>query len=42
MVGGSAAQLYGFPITPASQMARQADGVTHMEVIGNVQCTLPP
>ena len=28
MVRASSAQLYGFPITPASQMARQADGVT--------------
>lgn len=42
MVGGSAAQLYGFPITPASQMARQTDGVTPKDVIGNVHCTLTP
>ena len=34
MVHASSAQLYGFPITPASQMARQADGVIPMDVIG--------
>ena len=40
MVCASAAQLYGFPITPASQMARQADGVTPRDVIGEVHCSL--
>ena len=40
MVCASVAQLYGFPITPASQMARQADGVTPMDVIGEVHCSL--
>ena len=40
MVRASSAKLYGFPITPASQMARQADGVTHMDVIGEVHCSL--
>ena len=40
MVRASPAQLYGFPITPASQMARQADGVTPMDVIGEVHCSL--
>ena len=40
MVRASSAQLYGFPITPASQMARQADGVTPMDVIGEVHCSL--
>ena len=40
MVRASTAQLYGFPITPASQMARQANGVTPMDVIGEVHCSL--
>ena len=40
MVRASSAQLYGFPITPASQMARQADGLTPMNVIGEVHCSL--
>ena len=40
MVRASFAKLYGFPITPASQMARQADGVTPMDVIGEVHCSL--
>ena len=40
MVRASPAQPYGFPITPASQMARQADGVTPMDVIGEVHCSL--
>ena len=40
MVRASSTQLYGFPITPASQMARQADGVTPMDVIGEVHCSL--
>ena len=40
MVRTSSAKLYGFPITPASQMAGQADGVTPMDVIGKVHCSL--
>ena len=40
MVRTSSAKLYGFPITPASQMAHQADGVTPMDVIGEVHCSL--
>ena len=40
MVRASSAKLYGFPITPASQMARQAHGVTPMDVIGEVHCSL--
>ena len=40
MVCASSAKLYGFPIIPASQMARQADGVTPMDVIGEVHCSL--
>ena len=40
MVRASSAQLYGFPKTPASQMAHQADGVTPMDVIGEVHCSL--
>ena len=35
----SSTQLYGFPISPASQMAHQADGVTPMDVIGEVHCS---
>ena len=30
----------GLPITPVSQMARQADGVTFMKVRGEVHCEL--
>ena len=40
MVRASSAKLYGFPITPASQMACQADGVTPMDGIGEVHCSL--
>ena len=40
MIRESSARLYGFPITPASQMARQADAVTPMDVTGEVHCTL--
>ena len=40
MVRASSAKMYGFPITPASQMARQADGITPMDVIGEVHCSL--
>ena len=40
MVRASSAKLYGFPITPDSQMARQADGITPMDVIGEVHCSL--
>ena len=40
MVRTSSAKMYGFPITPASQMARQADGITPMDVIGEDHCSL--
>ena len=40
MVRSSSAKLNGFPITPASQMALQADRVTPMDVIGEVHCSL--
>ena len=40
MVRASSAKLYGFPITPASQTAHQAEGVTPMDVIGKVHCSL--
>ena len=40
MVRASSAAAYGFPVTPASQMARQADGVTPMDVVGEVHCSL--
>ena len=40
MVRASSAKLYGFPITPASQMAHQVDGATPMDVIGEVHCSL--
>ena len=40
MVRTSSAQLYGFPITLASQMARQADGLTPLDVIDKVHCSL--
>ena len=40
MVRASSAKMYGFPITPASQMARQADGITPMDVISEVHCSL--
>jgi len=42
MVPDSSGKLYGFPIILASQMARQADGVTPMDVIGKVHCSLTP
>jgi len=40
MVRASSAKMYGFPITPASQLTRQADGITPMDVIGEVHCSL--
>lgn len=40
MIRTSSAKLYGFLITPASQMARRADGVTPMVVIGKVHYSL--
>ena len=40
MIRASSASAYGFPVLPASQMARQADGVTPMEVVGEVHCSL--
>ena len=40
MVRAFSINLYGFPITPASQMAHQANGVTPMDVIDEVYCSL--
>ena len=40
MVRASPSKLCGFPITAASEMARQADGVTPMDVIGVVHYSL--
>ena len=40
MIRASSASAYGFPVLPASQMARQAEGVTPMEVVGKVHCSL--
>ena len=40
MVRTSSAKLYGFLITPASQMARHTYGVTPTDVIGDVHCSL--
>ena len=39
MVHASSTQLYGFPISLVSQMAHQADGVTPVDVIGEVHCS---
>ena len=36
----STARLYHLPIKPASQTARQADGVTPLDVIGEVHCNV--
>ena len=38
MVKGSFARLIGLPVSAASQMARQADGVTPLNVVGEVHC----
>ncbi|PFX17939.1 hypothetical protein AWC38_SpisGene17717 [Stylophora pistillata] len=40
MIRASSAKQYGFLITPASQMARRADGVTPVDVIGKVHYSL--
>jgi len=40
MVRVSSAKVYGFLITPSSQMVRQADGVTPMDVTGKVHCSV--
>lgn len=40
MAPASAALLYGFPISPAHQMARQDKGITAIDVIGEVHCIL--
>jgi hypothetical protein len=40
MVKSSAATRIGLPITPASQMARQADGCTPLAVVGETHCLL--
>ena len=33
-------RMYNLPITPVSQIARQADGVTQLEVIGEIHCNV--
>ena len=38
MVRASATDYYGFSVSPASQMARQADGVTPLDVVGEIHC----
>ena len=40
MIRASTAKEFNMPITPASQMARQADGVTPLDVTGEVHCRL--
>ena len=40
MIKVSVAKYIGLPISNASQMARQADGVTPMNVLGEVHCEL--
>jgi hypothetical protein len=40
MIKASLAQAIDLPMKPASQMARQADGVTPLDVIGEVHCQL--
>ena len=40
MIKASVARDINLPIHPASQMARQADGVTPLDVIGEVHCQL--
>ena len=40
MVLAFSINLYGFPITLSSQMAHQANGVTPMDVIDEVHCSL--
>ena len=40
MIKSSFAQAIGIPTNPASQMARQADGVTPLDVTGEVHCQL--
>ena len=40
MIKASVARDINLPIKPASQMARQADGVTPLDVIGEVHCQL--
>jgi hypothetical protein len=40
MISHNLTQLIGLPVKPASQMARQADGVTPLDVVGEVHCAL--
>ena len=40
MIRSSFAAHVGMRVTPASQMAKQADGVTPLHVTGEVHCTL--
>jgi hypothetical protein len=39
MIKASFAKAIHLPISPASQFARQADGVTPLDVVGEVRCT---
>lgn len=39
MIRASLARGIDLPVTPASQMARMADGVTPLDVVGEVHCT---
>ena len=40
MVRASSATAYGFPVSPASQLVRQADGLSSMDMVGEVHCSL--
>ena len=40
MIRASSARAYGFPIKSASKQARQADGVTPLNLIGELHCHL--
>ena len=40
LIRASSARAYGFPMKSASQQTRQADGVTPLNVIGEIHCHL--
>ena len=40
MIQASFAKVIKLPVTPASQLARQADGITPLDVVGEVHCRL--
>ncbi|KAK2186368.1 hypothetical protein NP493_203g03011 [Ridgeia piscesae] len=40
MIRASTARMYNLPITPASQIARQADGMTQLDVMGEIHCNV--